>query len=64
MQRLVKVVYCVSGADEEDVMAPVLKGMDEFALYDGLELAVVVIGAECVWMTAVPFSVHKLVYVV
>jgi len=47
---------------------PVALGLVALAVTENPELAVVVpfavIGAECVWITAVPFSVHKLVKVV
>lgn len=63
-------------ADEELELAPVLRGMVELELKlelelelmvvetDALELAVDVIGAECVCVTWVPFSVQRLVKVV
>lgn len=60
--------------DEEPELAPVLRGMVELELKlelelmvvetDALELAVDVIGAECVCVTWVPFSVQRLVKVV
>ena len=71
MQRLVNVVYCVSDAElanavtgansvelEEEEPVLVVDIGTELELMTRLELVVVVIGAEWVCSTAVPFSVQ------
>ncbi|KAK5111500.1 hypothetical protein LTR85_011848 [Meristemomyces frigidus] len=70
--ELVRFALVAELIDKELELAPVLRGTVELELKlelvlaetDALKLAVVVIGAECVCVTAVPFSVHRLVKVV